>query len=105
MCRTKFSLQFRVHDYRNQRYHKATVDFQQLSVSILEFPLLCVPLNYNRWLFVCLLRMKIGCLSNNFTLENNILNLMAATTISIFEYHPSLSFNNQAGNLLADQAG
>lgn len=43
--------------------------------------------------------------SNNFTLENNILNLMAATTISIFKYYPSLSFNNQAGNLLADQAG
>lgn len=43
--------------------------------------------------------------SNNFTVENNILNLMAATTVSIFEYHLSLSFNNKAGNLLADQAG
>lgn len=42
---------------------------------------------------------------SNFTLENNILNLMTATTISIFENHPSLSFHNQPDHLLADKAG
>lgn len=58
----------------------------------------CVSFEDENWVSQC----------NNFTLENNILNLMAATTLSttiIFEYHPSLSFNNQADNLLADQAG
>lgn len=43
--------------------------------------------------------------SNNFTLENSILNLMTATPVSIFENHPSLSFNNQPDHLLADKAG
>lgn len=43
--------------------------------------------------------------SNNFTLENSILNLMMATPVSSFENHPSVSFNNQPDHLLADKAG
>lgn len=43
--------------------------------------------------------------SNNFTLEDNTLHLVAATIGSIFENCPPLSFNNQPGNGLADKAG
>lgn len=78
------------------------MDFQQLSVSLLQFPFVHRQLNCN-WGCTYLLKKENWVFqSNKFTLKNNVIPGGCSHRIYIRE---SCAFNNQTLNSLAVRAG